>query len=393
MQNDAHWNTLLAKVTTSPNSYDSLIPPLVQTSTFVFPSAESGSKRFMGEENGYIYSRLANPTVQLFENAVAELEGADAGVAFGSGMGAISAVLLSLLKSGDHLLCSSGLYGSTYSLLEFLSDRYQIRHSFSAMDTEANIQAAIAPNTKAVYIETPANPTLSLVDIEKVAKVAHHHGLPVIVDNTFMSPYLQQPIAHGADIVVHSATKYLGGHGDVIAGVAVGNEDLIATVRKTTMKDIGAILSPFDAWLLLRGMRTMVLRINQQVSSARQIVEFLVSHPAIEKVYYPGLKPGDEAIMNKQMRAPGAMISFELKGGLDAGKNLMNHLKLIKRAVSLGDIHSLIQHPASMTHTQVPRSERLKMGLTDGMVRLSVGIEDPEDLLTDLKTALQEVFA
>ncbi len=388
MIDDIRWNTLLAEVTTESNSYDSLIPPLVQTSTFTFPSAETGARRFAGEEQGYIYTRLSNPTVRLFETAVAKLEGAEDGIAFGSGMGAISAVLLNLLKSGDHLLCSSGLYGSTFGLLELMRDRFQIDHGFSELSTEAEIETAITPSTKAVYLETPVNPTLSLVDIGKVARIAHKHGLPVIVDNTFMSPYLQQPILHGADVVVHSATKYLGGHGDVIAGVAVGKAELIQSIRMTTLKDIGAVLAPFDAWLLLRGMRTLALRMNQQVKSAQVLVQFLSTHPAVDKVYFPGLKPGDEDIMKKQMRYPGAMISFELIGGIDAGRNLMNRLKMIKRAVSLGDIHSLIQHPATMTHSLVPREERLKMGLTDGMVRLSVGVEDVEDIQKDLESAL-----
>jgi methionine-gamma-lyase len=388
MIDEIHWNTLLAKVTTEHNAYDSLTPPLVQTSTFTFPSAEIGARRFAGEEPGYIYTRLSNPTVRLFETAVATLEGAEDGIAFGSGMGAISAVLMNLLKTGDHLLCSNGLYGSTFSLLELLSDRFQISHSFSMLSTEQEIEDAIAPNTKAVYLETPVNPSLTLVDIEKVAKIAHKHGLPVIVDNTFMSPYLQQPILHGADVVVHSATKYLGGHGDVIAGVAVGKSELIHSIRMTTLKDIGAVMAPFDAWLLLRGMRTLVLRMNQQVKSAQVLVAFLNDHPAVDRVYFPGMNPKDEEIMKKQMRHPGAMISFELKGGIEAGRKLMNQLTLIKRAVSLGDIHSLIQHPASMTHSQVPRDERLKMGLTDGMVRLSVGVEDVEDLQNDLSLAL-----
>ncbi len=388
MTDDIHWNTLLAEVTTESNSYDSLIPPLVQTSTFTFPSAETGARRFAGEEHGYIYTRLSNPTVRLFETAVARLEGAEDGIAFGSGMGAISAVLMNLLKSGDHLLCSSGLYGSTFGLLELLKDRFQIDHGFSELRTDAEIESAITPGTKAVYLETPVNPTLSLVDIEKVAKIAHKHGLPVIVDNTFMSPYLQQPILHGADVVIHSATKYLGGHGDVIAGVAVGKAELMQSIRMTTLKDIGAVLAPFDAWLLLRGMRTLALRMNQQVKSAQVLVNFLSAHPAVDKVYFPGMKSGDEDIMKKQMRHPGAMISFELKGGIEAGRNLMNQLKMIKRAVSLGDIHSLVQHPATMTHSQVPREERLKMGLTDGMVRLSVGVEDVEDIQKDLESAL-----
>lgn len=389
MIDDTHWNTLLAEVTTEANTYDSLTPPLVQTSTFTFPSAESGARRFTGEEEGYVYTRLSNPTIRLFETAVAKLEGAEDGLAFGSGMGAISAVLMNLLKNGDHLLCANGLYGSTFGLLDMLNERFDISHTLSPLASAQEIEAAITPSTKAIYLETPVNPTLSLVDIELVAKTAHKHGLPLIVDNTFMSPYLQRPLLHGADVVVHSATKYLGGHGDVIAGVAVGSRELMQSIRMTTLKDIGAILGPFEAWLLLRGMRTLALRMNQQVQSAQTLAHYLLAHPAVDKVYYPGLYAKDKAIMDKQMRAPGAMISFELKGGIEAGRQLMNRLQHIKRAVSLGDIHTLIQHPATMTHLLVPREDRLKMGLADGLVRLSVGIEDVVDLQSDLAAALR----
>ncbi len=386
------WNTRLAQLTSSKNPYDSLTPPLVQTSTFVFPDAQTGGARFSGGESGYVYTRLGNPTVQLFEEAVANLEGAEAGVAFASGMGAISGVLMPLLKSGDHLLCSEGVYGSTFGLLEFLAERFQIGHTLSPLQTEEQIEAAILDNTRAMYIETPINPTLSLVDIGLVAKIAHRRGLMLIVDNTFMTPYWQNPIALGADVVIHSATKYLGGHGDVIAGIAVGKTEFMRTVRLSTLKDVGAVLSPFDAWLLLRGMRTLALRMEQHARNAQRVVEFLANQPAVMLLHYPGLFGGaQQSILKRQMRSPGAMISFELRGGMEAGIAFMNHLRLIKIAVSLGDIHTLIQHPASMTHCLVPRDERLRMGLPDGMVRLSVGVEDADDLIADLSQAFEQL--
>jgi len=384
------WNTRLTQVTSSKNAYDSLTPPLVQTSTFVFPDAQTGGARFSGEQPGYVYTRLGNPTVALFEQAVASLEGAQAGVAFASGMGAISGVLLPLLKSGDHILCSEGVYGSTFGLLEFLAERFQIGHTFSPLLTDEQIDAAISHNTRVIYIETPINPTLALVDIELVAKVAHRHDIMLIVDNTFMTPYWQNPISLGADAVVHSATKYLGGHGDVIAGVAVGSTEFMRTVRMSALKDIGAVLSPFDAWLLLRGMRTLALRMEQHAKNSQRVAAFLADQTAVSKLYFPSyFEGGQRSILQRQMRSPGAMISFELSGGMEAGRAFMDRLKLIKIAVSLGDIHSLIQHPASMTHSLVPHEERLRMGLPDGMVRLSVGIEDADDLIADLSQALQ----
>ncbi|MHB1630089.1 MAG: trans-sulfuration enzyme family protein [Bacilli bacterium] len=386
------WNTRIARLTGANNPYDSQTPPLVQTSTFVFPDAQTGGARFAGEQPGYVYTRLGNPTVQLFEEAVASLEGAEAGVAFASGMGAISGVLLPLLKPGDRLLCSEGVYGSTFGLLEFLADHFRIAHTFSPLQTEAQIETAITGDTKAIYIETPINPTLSLVDIEMVAQAAHRHGLMLIVDNTFMTPYWQKPIELGADAVVHSATKYLGGHGDVIAGVAVGSAEFMRTVRLSTLKDIGAVLSPFDAWLLLRGMRTLALRMEQHGKNAQRAAAFLANQTAVIALHYPGyFEGGQRSILQRQMRSPGAMISFELSGGMEAGMAFMNHLNLIKIAVSLGDIHSLIQHPASMTHSLVPPDERLRMGLPDGMVRLSVGIEDADDLIADLSQAFERL--
>lgn len=367
----------------------SLATPIYQTSTFVFPDVETGARRFAGEEQGYIYSRLGNPTVSVLEQKVAALEQAEAGLAFASGMAAVSAVIMGLVKSGDHILCSKGLYGCTFGFLKLLQERFRITHSFCDMMDEAALAAAITPNTRVIYVETPINPTMELVDLQMVASAAKRIGAYTVVDNTFLSPYLQRPIEHGCDFVVHSATKYIGGHGDVIAGIAVGPRAMIEEIRFTTQKDIGGVLSPFDAYLLIRGLKTLAVRLDRHCANALQVAQFLESHPEVRHVYYPGLPsfPQHE-LAKRQMDGFGGVISFELKGGMAAAIQMMNKVNLCKRAVSLGDVDSLIQHPASMTHSVVPREERERMGITDGLIRLSVGIEDVEDILYDLEQAL-----
>jgi methionine-gamma-lyase len=367
----------------------SLATPIYQTSTFVFSSAEEGAKRFAGEESGYIYSRLGNPTVHVLEEKVAALEKAEAGLAFASGMAAVSAILMALVRTGDHILGTKGLYGCTYGLLNLMKDRFHVDYSLCDMTDEASIREKLQPSTKVIYIETPINPTMELVDLQLVAKIAKETGAYVVVDNTFMSPYLQRPIEYGCDIVIHSATKYIGGHGDVVAGVAVGPKSIMDAIRMTTQKDIGGILAPFDAYLLIRGLKTLGVRMERHCENGQKVAEFLHHHPKVAAVYYPGLPnfPQHE-LACRQMDGFGGILSFELKGGLESGIRLMNNVQLCKRAVSLGDVDSLIQHPASMTHSVIPAEERAKMGITDGLIRLSVGIEDVEDILDDLDTAL-----
>jgi methionine-gamma-lyase len=367
----------------------SITPPIFQTSTFVFESAEQGGRRFAGEESGYIYSRLANPTVQLLEEAVAELEGGDEGIAFASGMAAISAVLIALVKSGDHILVSQGIYGCTFGLLNMLSTKFQVSYTLADLSNEEAVRKSIRENTTVIYLETPVNPTMELMDIAACAKVAKEYGAKVVVDNTFASPILQQPLSLGADFVVHSATKYLGGHGDLILGVAVGPKEIMDTIRMTTQKDIGGIAAPFDAWLVLRGMKTLAIRMKQHVASAMVIAERLEQHPIVEKVYYPGLPSFPQReLFQKQMQGAGAMISFVIRGSVEDGMAFMNQLKLCERAVSLGEAHTLIQHPASMTHSPVPAEIRREMGIADGLIRLSVGLENVEDIWSDLEQAL-----
>lgn len=377
------------------SQYGSLATPIFQTSTFIFDSAEQGGKRFALEESGYIYTRLGNPTVAEAEEKIALLEGGEAGAATSSGMGAVAASLWTALKAGDHVVASDTLYGCTFSLLNHGLTRFGIDVTFVDISNLEELESAMRPNTKVVYLETPANPTLKITDIEAVSKIAHKvKGCLVFVDNTFSTPYIQKPLELGADVVIHSATKYLNGHGDVIAGFAVGKKKFIKEVKMFGIKDMtGSVMSPFDAYLIIRGMKTLEIRMEKHCDNATKVAEFLEAHPAVKKVYYPGLKSFEYyELAKKQMKLPGAMISFELKGGIEEGKTVMNNVKLAKLAVSLGDPETLIQHPASMTHSPYTPEERAEAGISDGLVRLSVGLETSEDIIADLKEALDLVI-
>jgi methionine-gamma-lyase len=371
---------------------DSLAPPLYQTSTFTFKDAQQGERRFAGEEAGYIYSRLGNPTVSILEERMAALENGEGALAFGSGMAAVSAVLLSLTKANDHILCSQGVYGCTFGLLNLMEEKYNITHDFSAMESAEEIRNSIKPETVCIYVETPINPTMKLIDLEMVASIAKEKGIPVIVDNTFSSPYLQKPLDLGCDIIIHSATKYICGHGDVIAGIVAGKKDLMDHIRMTTQKDIGGVISPFDAWLLLRGLKTLPVRMDRHCENAEKIAAFLKEQPGVDKLYYPGDPDNPHyETMKKQMSKPGGLIAFTLKGTKETAQRFMNELKLIKIAVSLGDAETLIQHPATMTHAVVPEASREKMGITDTLLRVSVGLEAWEDIRDDIMQALNKV--
>ncbi|MUV37476.1 Methionine gamma-lyase [Lentibacillus sp. JNUCC-1] len=370
----------------------SLVPPLFQTSTYTFESAEQGERRFAGEEPGYVYSRLGNPTVTVLEERIAALEGGERGLAFASGMAAVSAVLVALTKANDHVLCSEGLYGCTFGLLSMMKEKYNIDSDFSAMATKEDIRALIRPETACIYIETPINPTMKLIDLEMVAEVAKEFSIPVVVDNTFSSPYLQRPLDLGCDVVLHSATKYIGGHGDVIAGLAVGKKDFMDEVAMTTQKDIGGVIAPFDAWLLLRGLKTLPLRMDRHCDNAERIFEKLQAHPNVERVYFPGDENhSDHHICERQMKRGGGMLAFEVKGTKADAQALLNRLFFLKIAVSLGDAETLIEHPASMTHAVVPPEARLEMGIRDELIRLSVGLEAWEDIWSDLEQALNQM--
>ncbi|RFU67608.1 methionine gamma-lyase [Bacillus sp. V59.32b] len=373
----------------SKHHMGSLVTPIYQTSTFTFDSAEQGERRFAGQDDGYIYSRLGNPTVKVLEERIATLEGGEAGLAFASGMAAVSAVLISLTKANDHIICSQGLYGCTFGLLQLMKNKYNINHDFSAMETPEQLKALIRPETACIYIETPINPTMKMLDLQMIASVAKNYNIQVVVDNTFSTPYLQKPLELGCDIVLHSATKYICGHGDVVAGLVVGKKEFISSVSMTTQKDIGGIISPFDAWLLLRGLKTMPVRMDRHSENALKIFSELKNHPMIDSVYYPGdSNHSDYPITKRQMKQGGGLIAFEIKGTRQDAQKLLNQLSLIKIAVSLGDAESLIQHPATMTHAVVPEESRRNMGISERLVRLSVGLEAWEDIWDDLKQAL-----
>ena len=379
---------------TLKNLYGTLAMPIYQTSTFIFDSAEQGGRRFALEEAGYIYTRLGNPTTTVLENKIAALEEGEAGIAMSSGMGAISSTLWTVLKAGDHVVTDKTLYGCTFALMNHGLTKFGVEVTFVDTSNLDEVKKAMKENTRVVYLETPANPNLKIVDLEGVCKVAHTNpNTLVIVDNTFATPYMQKPLKLGADIVVHSVTKYINGHGDVIAGLVITNKELADQIRFVGLKDMtGAVLGPQEAYYIIRGLKTFEIRMERHCKNARTIADFLNKHPKVEKVYYPGLEshPGYE-IAKKQMKDFGAMISFELKGGFEAGKTLLNNLKLCSLAVSLGDTETLIQHPASMTHSPYTKEEREAAGITDGLVRLSVGLENVEDIIADLEQGLEKI--
>ena len=367
-----------------------LTPPLHLTSTFAFETAEAGGEMFAGDRAGHIYSRISNPTCDLLEKRIAVLEGAEAGLALASGMGAITATMWTLLAPGDEVILDKTLYGCTFSFMQHGLAKFGVTVTHVDLTNPENLSAAISDKTKVVYFETPANPNMRLVDIQAMSDIAHANDAYVVVDNTYSTPYLTQPIKHGADIALHSATKYLGGHGDVVAGLLVGSEELVSQIRLYGMKDMtGAVMAPFNAMLILRGLKTLELRMDRHCSSATTIAEMLERADGVQKVWYPGLKSFEQHdIAKRQMSQFGGMIAFELEGGLDAGRAMMNKLQLITRAVSLGDAETLVQHPASMTHSTYSPEERALHGISEGLVRLSIGLEGVDDVIYDLEQAL-----
>ena len=368
-----------------------LVPPVYQTATFAFPTVEFGAACFAGEQAGHFYSRISNPTLNLLEARMASLEGGEAGLALGSGMGAITATLWTLLRPGDEVLLGNTLYGCTFAFLHHGIGEFGVKLRHVDMADLQAVEAAITPATKVIYFESPANPNMHMADIAGVAKLARQHGATLVVDNTYCTPYLQRPLELGADLVVHSATKYLSGHGDITAGLVVGSQALVDRIRLQGLKDMtGAVLSPHDAALLMRGIKTLNLRMDRHCANAQALAEYLAVQPEIEVIHYPGLAGfAQYALARQQMSQPGGMIAFELKGGIAAGRRFMNALQLFSRAVSLGDAESLAQHPASMTHSSYTPEERAHYGISEGLVRLSVGLEDIDDLLADVQQALK----
>ena len=370
-------------------STGALDTPIYQSTTFVSADSDEMAAVYGGEKPGYMYTRYGNPTLHALEVKLAALEAGDAALAFGSGMAAISSAILGYVKAGDHVVAARSLYGAAYNFLNKKLPSMGASATFVQSTQIEDFAKAIRGNTRLIYFETPSNPVLEILDIPALANLARLRGIPSMMDNTFASPVLQQPLTLGVTVVVHSATKYLCGHGDAMGGAVIGPKDYIDHLRHDVIRDFGGIISPFNAWLILRGTRTLHLRMPAHCANAEKVAEFLVTHPKVERVNYPGLPnhPGHD-LAKRQMTAFGAMISFEAKGGYEAGKKVMDRVKLFARAASLGDTRSLIVHAASTSHRAVPREQRLAIGITDGLVRLSVGVEAGEDLIADLEQAL-----
>lgn len=390
MQNkNLGFNSLAVHAGKGDDAMLSAVSPIYQSSTFAFEDADHGSRCFSGEVKGYIYTRIGNPTISELEEAVAKLEHGYGGIALSSGMAAVNTVYLTYLGQGKHLVAHNALYGPSRGIIESLYTRFGVTASFVDATDPANVEAAIRPETSLIYLETPANPTIGITDIAAVAAIAHKQGIPVCVDNTFCSPYLQNPLDLGADIVLHSMTKFINGHADIVAGMIVAKTKEHYNRLRPVMVNMGFNMDPHQAWLTRRGLKTLGIRIDRAQENAMKVAQFLEAHPKVSWVLYPGLSSHPQYELGRQqMRGPGAMISFELAGGLEAGKKMMNHVKLSLLAVSLGGIETLIQHPASMTHSKLSKEARLSGGITDGLIRLSVGIEDVDDIIADLEQAL-----
>jgi methionine-gamma-lyase len=366
--------------------------PIYQTSTFIFDSAEHGAACFAGESDGYIYTRIGNPTIHALETLLAELENGFGGIAASSGMAAVNIVYGAMLSQGDHIVSSAAVYGPSRVVLETYYKKFGVEATFVNTADIEEVRKAIRPETKLLYIETPSNPTIEITDLKACCELAHKHGIPVAVDNTFCSPYLQRPLELGADIVLHSLTKFINGHADIVGGVVIAKDEALYKKLRSVMVTLGFNMDPHQAYLVIRGVKTLSLRIDRAQESAMKVATFLENHPKVEWVRYPGLVSHPQHELAKtQMSGFGSMISFELKGGVEAGRILMNSVQLAILAVSLGGVETLIQHPASMTHSKVSAEGKRTAGITDGLVRYSVGIEDVEDLITDLEQALANV--
>ena len=385
-----HFRTRAVHAGNQPDLTGAHISPIYQTSTFAYGNFERGARLFSGEEAGFVYSRIGNPTVRALELKLANLEASQDAIAFSSGMAAISALILTVLKPGDELIYMGPLYGGTEGFFLDMLVRYNIK--ILEAESIADLELQLSNRCKMVYLETPTNPTLKITDLQEVARVAHLYGALAVTDNTFCTPYLTQPLEFGFDVVLHSMTKYLGGHGDALGGVLAGSSDLMMNVRMEGLRHLGGCLGPQEAYLFLRGIKTLALRMEAHCDGAELIARHLVSKPGIKQVFYPGLEthPGHD-IAKRQMRRYGGMVSLVLEGGRKAAQVFLDALELFTQAVSLGDVESLASHPASTTHQLLSPELRAKEGVTDGLVRLSVGIEDVEDLITDLDQALKRV--
>lgn len=367
-------------------------PPIIQSSTFAFESTAQGAARFAGESEGCIYTRMGNPTIARLEEAVGTLEGGVQGLATGSGMAALCTLVFALMNQGDHLVGTSSVYGPSRVVMQRDFRRFGVESDFVDTSDLDALRAAIRPDTKIVFVETPANPTIVLTDIAATAEIAHQAGAILIVDNTFASPILQRPLELGADVVLHSMTKFINGHSDVVAGMIVPATDSLRERIRPVHSYLGACMDPHQAWLALRGFKTLALRVRAAQENARTIADYLEAHPMVRSVRYPGLASHpQQGLAARQMDGPGSLICFEIEGGVEAGARLLDSVKVMTLAVSLGGVESLIQHPSSMTHASVAREDRLAAGITDGLVRVSIGCEDVEDLIADLDQAFAAV--
>jgi methionine-gamma-lyase len=386
------FNSKLVHGTGVHDPLGSVITPIYQTSTFSFETAEEGARCFSGESNGYIYTRIGNPTITDLEKTIALLENGFGGICASSGMGAINVVYMALLGAGSHIVSHNAVYGPARGVIEGAWARFGVESTYVDTTDIEEVKRAIRPNTKLIYLETPANPTIGISDIPAICELAHKHKIPVCVDNTFCSPYLQKPLDLGADIVLHSMTKFINGHADIVGGVIVTKTEEDYKKLRATMVILGCNMDPHQAFLTRRGLKTMGIRIDRAQENAMKVAEFLENHPKVGWVMYPGLKSHPQYELGKKlMSGPGAMISFGLKGGLEAGRILMNSVELCVLAVSLGGIETLIQHPASMTHSKLSADAKKQGGISDDLVRLSVGIEEAEDIIADLGQALDKV--
>ena len=372
--------------------HGALNPPVYLNATYTFDSIAEGQQRFAGETAGYVYARVGNPTQTVLEKRLATLEGGEAAVAVASGIGAITALLGTFIKSGDEIIADKTLYGCTFAFMEHGLSRFGIKVNFVDLTEADALAAAMTLKTRFVFFETPTNPNMRIINIQEVVELAHAHGARVIVDNTYGTPYLQRPLECGADFVVHSMTKYLSGHGDLIAGAIIGSADDMKSVRSVGLKDMtGAVLSAFDSFLILRGIKTLELRMERHCESALTLARQIEAHPNVKKVFYPGLPSHPQhTLASQQMKAFGGMIALELNGGYESGVRFMDAVQLAQRAVSLGDAETLVQHPASMTHNNYTDEERQAHGISRGLARISVGLENVEDLSADILRALDQ---
>jgi methionine-gamma-lyase len=389
---DKGFDTKLIHAGDYEDEFGSAIMPIYQTSTFAFKSAQDGADKFAGKKKGFIYTRISNPTIQVLEDKLASLENGFGGVALSSGMAAVTTAYTAILKQGDHMISTGAVYGPSRGVMESIFNDFGIESSYIDTSKLDDIRKAIKPNTKMLYLETPANPTIQLTDIKRASKIAHEHNIIVVVDNTFCSPYLQKPLDLGADIVLHSLTKFINGHADIVGGALIMKEESLYKKVKKTMVMMGGNMDPHQAFMVIRGVKTLSLRIDKAQASAMKVAEYLENHPKIAWIKYPGLKSFDQyELAKEQMSGFGSMISFGVKGGHDAGVTLMNNVKLALLAVSLGGVETLIQHPASMTHAGLTEVARNAAGISDELVRFSVGIEDVEDIIADLEQALEKI--